>query len=264
MTREAPLRFDAPESCEAAARAAAPLAAGEIRVHPFRLAAGSEARDAWAATLDAGERARASRFVRGEDRDRYVVAHGVLRGLLGAALGIAPRRVRLRTGVSGKPSLDRSPRAPALAFGLSHSDGCALVAISAAGEVGVDLERERDVEALAIARHHFAPEEADAIARAPAATRRACFFRHWVAKEAVLKGIGTGLTLPLDGFALRFDDALVRARVIARDPRLGAVSWNVRMLPAGDGWHAAIATQAEAPRIVVGYDEAAGSASVPN
>jgi 4'-phosphopantetheinyl transferase len=255
IAQRACLRFETPHLCATAPA----LGNGEIGVRAFRLDAPPEARDAWAATLDADERARAARFVREADRNAYVVAHGVLREVLSSYLGVAPARVRIRRGVHGKPSLEGTDRA--VSFNLAHSGGRAIVAVTRDGPVGVDLECERDIEALALARHYFTEEETGAIMQRPAEARRAAFFRHWVAKEAVLKGVGTGLLLPLERFEVRFAEAGDRARVISRAPERIGASWTVRMLPTPAGWHAAIATEHAAARLCFAY-ETAGSGSL--
>jgi 4'-phosphopantetheinyl transferase len=56
-----------------------------------------------AVTLADDELCRARRFRLERDRRRYIVRRAILRELLSRYLGIAPARVRLRTGPFGKP-----------------------------------------------------------------------------------------------------------------------------------------------------------------
>lgn len=153
--------------------------------------------------LDDDERTRADGFAFPLLRDRFVVAHGALRTILGRALGAAPGDVRFSFGPNGKPALaDDSP----VRFSLSHSDDLAVVAITSDCAVGVDVEKERpDVSHEPIARQFFSQAEADALGALPPAERQKAFFRGWTRKEALVKLLGLGLSDPVDTFdAARF------------------------------------------------------------
>ena len=91
--------------------------------------------------LDEIERHRAARLVRDDIRQRYVLAHGGLRAVLSKYLGITPDVVALERSATGKPFLTRELRdRSSITFNLSHAHGRALIAVSQAQEVGVDLE----------------------------------------------------------------------------------------------------------------------------
>ena len=102
-------------------------------------------------------------------------ARAALRQLLGEA--------EVVVGDDGKPRASGG-----LHFNLSHTDGLALIAISRAREVGVDVERVRPVpRAVAIAARVFTQDEAEAVARAGEGERDVLFHRLWVAHEARVK-----------------------------------------------------------------------------
>src|SRR3954447_5184073 len=152
-----------------------------------------------AAALSADERDRARRFRLERDRRRYVARRGRLRELLSDYLGLAPPRVRLRTGPFGKPRVaEGEPR-----FSLSHSHGIALYAIARGLEVGCDIER-RDgrLAEQEGADRFFAPPEADALRSLPPHQHAEGFFNCWTRKEAYVKARGLGLSLPLASFAV--------------------------------------------------------------
>ena len=187
--------------------------------------------------LDGTERTRAGRLVRPGHRVRVVIAHGVLRAVLGRYTLCAPDALRFVAGDGGKPALDGA----ALAFNLSHSADRALLAVSRF-VVGVDLEHERTrLDPLGLASRFFFGAEHAAIRDAPAAERAATFLRYWVSKEAVLKAQGVGLAFPLDAFAIVFARDGATARVTSTDPRRLSPAWTVRMLSVGAGWPAAVA-----------------------
>jgi len=142
------------------------------------------------ALLSPDEQERAARFVFREDRRRYIVARARLRQLLGERLGAAPGALEFVYGEHGKPAL--APRyEDDLRFNLSHGEGVAVYAFADAAEVGVDVEREREIEDTeAIAERCFSPAEREAC-------RTLGFLYCWTRKEAFVKALGSGLSSPL-------------------------------------------------------------------
>ena len=114
------------------------------------------------------------------------------------------------TGVYGKPALAAMSSMPRVRFNLSHTDTIALFAFTLSAEVGVDVERIRALTDMdEIARRFFSKEEVVDLHRLPMHSRERAFFACWTAKEAYIKGIGEGLSMPLDRFAV----SLARQRV---------------------------------------------------
>lgn len=189
------------------------------------------------------ERVRADRFIRGEDRRRYLLAHGCLRRLLGRYLNVEPSAVTFQLGQAGKPALCSATHGSDLSFNLSHAQGRALIAIAEGREVGVDLERVRsDVEVEKLSRRYFSPGEQTMIMQLAQGQRSAQFFRYWVAKEAVLKAQGVGLrSLSQCEVVLSADGA--GAEVLAPAGSLRQDSWTIRFLSCGEGWDGAVAAQ---------------------
>jgi len=86
-------------------------------------------------------------------------------------------------------------------FNLSHTAGLALVAVAGNGRVGVDAEIVRpEIEVADLSRRFFAPAEAAEILALSADVRLAAFFTCWTRKEAFVKALGGGLSVPLDRF----------------------------------------------------------------
>ena len=127
----------------------------------------------------------------GAARRNRRLAHIALRVLLERRCGPSIRGVPFAVGASGKPALACTN----VTFSLAHTAASALIAISDAGLVGVDLEHARKVKIPAARR---APIERAAIALAagvPLAegdpdTR---FLSAWVRIEAVAKATGSGV-----------------------------------------------------------------------
>ncbi len=149
--------------------------------------------DLLAQTLSEDEHARANRFHRPRDRDRFMVARGLLRGLLGDALGCSPASLCFQYNAHGKPVLASNSRR--LGFNLSHSDGLAVFALAWGREVGVDIERILlgvDVETLA--RRYLPAEDAVFVWSLSPTCRPTAFTRAWVRHEAYSKAVGTGFS----------------------------------------------------------------------
>ena len=146
---------------------------------------------------DENDRARRFRFRR--DANRYLVGRGLLRGLLGRYLGVAPEAIRLSYSRHGKPGLEG--RSSSLSFNLSHSDDLAVYAFCLGSEIGVDVER-LDAEAASerIAENFFSPGEVAALRALPPDLQPRAFLTCWTRKEAFVKARGDGLLLPLDAF----------------------------------------------------------------
>jgi 4'-phosphopantetheinyl transferase len=151
------------------------------------------------AVISAEEAARAQRFHSALDRDRYIVQHGILRSLLANYVGCGPRQVDIRTSANGKPYLLAGPERDAIHFSASQSEAFAAFAFSRVGNIGVDIEKMRDIpDMLEIVERHFTPREKHAIFSIPENLRSGLFYKLWTRKEAVLKAQGDGLLKQLD------------------------------------------------------------------
>jgi len=198
--------------------------------------------------LAADETARADRFRFDRHRRRYIVGRGVLRTLLGRYLDRDPRQIRFRYGPNEKPYLAEPAPGPdeagRLEFNLSNSDDLAVVAFSRGVEVGADVEKLRPLpDALDIAERFFSAGERRVLAAVPAAQREQAFFRAWTRKEAYLKAVGTGITVPLD----RFDVSLApedppRMLAMEGDAEKGA-QWSLYHLEPAESYLGAVAIQ---------------------
>lgn len=147
-----------------------------------------------AVTLSAAEYARAERFVFERDRRRYLAAHRALRSVLIHEAGMRADAL-FEIGAHGKPRLS----APgACSFNMSHSAHMALIGLADRGEIGVDIEVRHAISDLHdLARHHFSAQEAQALARIKREEDAlTAFLQCWTRKEACLKALGTGLSLP--------------------------------------------------------------------
>jgi 4'-phosphopantetheinyl transferase len=137
---------------------------------------------------------------------RYLAARHALRCVLGAALDLPPARVAIEVDALGKPHVANGT----LHFNASRSAHLALVAVSTRDPVGVDIELARGLDdADRLARTTLTESEQREWERGRD-TR--AFLGCWTRKEACLKALGVGLTVPPASVAAGFDTA---ERVVA-------------------------------------------------
>jgi 4'-phosphopantetheinyl transferase len=149
--------------------------------------------------LSQEETLRARRFVYPRDRDRYVCAHAAMRTLLSGYTGIDAASIIFATLAYGKPRIERDTATRPIHFNLTHSGNIAALGVSHDYDLGVDLEHVQPIDPE-IANDHFSPSELLTLNSLPADLWLAGFYRCWTSKEALLKGKGMGLNLPLNGF----------------------------------------------------------------
>lgn len=111
-----------------------------------------------------------------------------------------PRELRLEHKLDTQPiCLDF----PLLRLSFSTSGNTAVACASETHDVGIDVERLRDVEnADQLARRFFSLNEVNMIAALPPDEQSHHFLLHWTAKEAGLKAIGQGIVSGLNAFCL--------------------------------------------------------------
>ncbi len=172
------------------------------------------------AILSDDERARATRF-RFEDLQRaFRVTRGALRLLLSKYLGIAPAAIQFVYDPKGKPSVGGLEN---IRFNLSHSGDLALLAFTRNCDIGIDVEQRRALPDLVdLANRYFSPEEKSDLLSLPAEQREQAFFVCWTRKEAYIKAVGDGLSMPLDTFRVTLlPDSMPRIVHLGGDMRAG-------------------------------------------
>lgn len=153
----------------------------------------------YASTLSLDEMSRANRFVFDIHKNRFIVARGLLRQLLGRYLEITPKEVSFDYNPYGKPNLSKSLyQSSQLEFNLSHSENWAAFAFSLQDPIGIDIEAMKEkLEFDEIATRFFSVSESTKLAQLPIGEKKNAFFNAWTRKEALLKALGQGLSFPL-------------------------------------------------------------------
>jgi 4'-phosphopantetheinyl transferase len=200
---------------------------------------------AFNAILSSDEQQRAERFHFAVDRVRYVVGRGALRTILARCMNVnAADRLRFEYGAFGKPQLAGGSAEIPLQFNLSHSGELILIALATGRAVGTDVERVReDVEVERIAASFFSPQEQRDLQSLPARLRVQAFFDCWTRKEAYIKAVGNGLSLPLDQFDVCFLPGQECRLLATRPDPAEARRWVIRALDVGPDYRAAAAVE---------------------
>jgi phosphopantetheinyl transferase len=208
--------------------------------------------------LSSDDRARARQFTDPRQRRDRLTAYIALRIVLERMVGGRVRGAAFVRSPVGKPRLADG----SAAFSLSHSDGLALIGVTRAGEIGVDLERARSVRASA---HHqrliiaagrglaAVPLPAQNVGEPP---RQAAFLQAWSRLEAFAKARGRGLARLLADVGVRGrhsgSGASTPARVEAAARRIveeAGVKAHDLQLPAGLHGAVALGQSTRAPRV---------------
>jgi 4'-phosphopantetheinyl transferase len=180
---------------------------------------------------------------RERDRTLFLLSRALMRTVLASYLQCSGHDVRFCSNDFGKPILHAEVCGSAgLHFNLTHSRGAVALAVSRGREVGVDVEeRGRQVEHLALAERFFAPAEAKHLQDLCEEERGPAFFAIWTLKEAFVKGIGRGLSFPLDAFCFELElDRLVGFRPLAD---FVSPDWHFQQFDMGDRHCGAVAVQ---------------------
>jgi 4'-phosphopantetheinyl transferase len=200
--------------------------------------------------LDTSERERRQRLQVDADRVAFVAAHALLHWALDQ-VGVPPQRHQFVHNPFGRPQLVQGPgrTEPMPGFSMSHARGLVAVALGPGPLVGIDVERVavRRVDPLALARRCFDSGAAAWIAAAAAdpALCRQRFFQVWTLKEALVKAVGLGLSLPLDSFAVQADAPHAVTGAPALRP---AGRWRIEQWSPDAGSWAALAVDEPAGR----------------
>jgi 4'-phosphopantetheinyl transferase len=194
--------------------------------------------------LSPQEKIRRAKYRFAHLQQRYLVAHGVLRELLGKYLSINPQSIVLSKNQFGKLY---GENVGAIKFNLSHSRDLVLFAFTLKREIGVDIEYVRKNFAFAkIAKRFFSPQEANDLLALPRSQQRRAFFNCWVRKEAFLKALGVGLSHELDKFSVGmvdFDRGEDKVRVALQSHGYDTSAWMLYGLKFDLDYAAAVVVQ---------------------
>ena len=199
--------------------------------------------------LTTAERAQAEQLAAEIDAIRFLRRRAALRTILGAYLAVRGRDIVFAVNAYGKPSVLAPKTAAALTFNASHAASLALIAVGRSLRIGVDVERLRpDIDDEGVAERFFGAKELAELAALEPADRIAGFFNAWTRKEAVVKALGKGLSVPLDSFEVSLrpgePPAILRWSAAAG----AAKGWRLHHLEPAPGYVGALAVDSATAR----------------
>ena len=196
-------------------------------------------------SLSEDERLRAERFYFERDRSRFIVGRGLLRFILSRYLEIAANKLQFCYSSRGKPELVETSSAYKLRFNVSHSQEIVLYAVTRDRSIGIDVEYIRPMpEAEQIVNSFFSVYENNVFQHLPLCQKQLAFFNCWTRKEAFVKAIGDGLSLPLN----QFDVSLIPsepARLLGIKGDRSSTCWSLQDLTLDPGYAAALAVEGQ-------------------
>ena len=229
----------------------------EVHLWIVRLEASEGPFEQLSTWLSPDETARAARFRFDKHRRAFVLGRAALRALLGRHLGVPAAQVSFSYGPKGKPALADATHP--LRFNASNSGNLAAIAITEGCEIGVDIEQRRPVpEIERIAERFFAPQEAAELMALPEALRTQGFFNCWTRKEAYIKAVGDGLSVPLDGFRVTLRPGAAAQLLDLGGSREAARGWTMHDFFPEPGYAGAVAYPDQPRRLVIRPVLAAG------
>ncbi len=205
--------------------------------------------------LSCSELQRAERFCSAVLARRYKVARAWLRVVLSEWTGTAPEMLAFRFGAAGKPFLDKPFLEEGPAFNVSHSEAALLIGVTDHGRLGVDIEKQRPIEDHEqLARRYFSAAETAELLSLPGSERDRAFLRLWTRKEAFIKALGGGLSIPLHAFSVSADSCAGNALYAADAALADPAQWFVGDVAAGPSLLAAVALDRPACSVSLSAD----------
>ncbi|MDY6988825.1 MAG: 4'-phosphopantetheinyl transferase superfamily protein [Thermodesulfobacteriota bacterium] len=120
-------------------------------------------------------------------------------------------------------------------FNISHSHGYVICAMTKGARVGIDIEQIRAIDLLDFQRY-MSPQEWKNVQKAPSPYGR--FYEYWTMKESVIKGDGSGLSIPLE-----------HIRIKANRAELYRTHWFLKEIGINSDCKCHLATDLESPEI---------------
>jgi 4'-phosphopantetheinyl transferase len=224
------------------------LTLNDAEVHIWRasLVQPSETLASYSKMLAPDEHQRAGRFIFERDRQRFFVARGMLRLLLGRYLERDPDTVRFSYSEYGKPEI-AEPAKSDLRFNVSHSHELVLYAFTRKRQIGVDVEYVNPDRAVQdIAARFFSEREIAMLRSLPQTQQTEAFFACWTRKEAYIKGRGQGLSFPLTQFDVSLIPGTPVELLECREPANARTErWSLGEIGAGVDYAAAMAVEGD-------------------
>jgi 4'-phosphopantetheinyl transferase len=129
-----------------------------------------------------------------------------------------------------------------LYFNLAYSEDLVIYALSGDCELGIDVERVRELpDLMRIAKHFFAEPEYRDLMKLTLFSEQKASSIAWTRKEAFLKALGNGLSVPLSDFQVSLAPGQPAAFHKLNDKKDRLCQWTLLHLQPAPGYVGALA-----------------------
>ena len=198
-------------------------------------------RDIFWDVLSLDEQNRAVGYCVEDAKQEFIVSRGVLRFIIAHFQECNPRKVCFQTNDWGKLEI----KSDSFFFNVSHSRGKVMVGVSSRGDIGVDIECQRERDSYrSISERFFSSEEKQWLKREKSMQLER-FYDIWVAKEAVSKALGLGMALPLSAYSVVSDTRHFSIEVPSNKRFSTSTTWYLKHVSPFEGYSACVASPFE-------------------
>lgn len=192
--------------------------------------------------LSKSEREKWQRYRFKKDQDNYLVARVLVRTLLSEYLNNRePGKWEFDVNRYGKPHLTNNPTNRNIYFNISHTRGYVVCVFGLHDYLGVDIELiNSNIDIASLAVQYFSEEEVENLLDLPSEAQLGRFYEYWTMKEAFIKAIGMGLSMPLDHFSVRFIKENQTLIKFLEDYPFSTMTWDVKRIMRFNNCKAAI------------------------
>lgn len=127
----------------------------------------------------------------------------------------------------GKPEIENSKN---IHYNISHSSEYVVCAVSDV-EIGIDIEKKREINCIDISSRYFSVEENGLIEGKTYKKSLDAFYKLWTLKESYIKCCGKGFSIPLHSFSLH---------TMALDEELAYGSYQFKSFEIKDSYHISV------------------------
>lgn len=193
--------------------------------------------------LSDAEQSRWKRFLHPAPASRYALCRAALRSILCHWLDCGNDELVIAQDDLGKPFALLGDKSVRVSFSVSHSGGHGLIALARQGRVGVDVEELNTPRGLELLIDSvLSPGERACVSSGNRTERTRDFLRLWTMKEALIKALGTGLSLDMSAFEVPAGMRQGAARGVFRFPESPDAAWRVADI-GGRDFAAAVASE---------------------
>ncbi|WP_291442105.1 4'-phosphopantetheinyl transferase superfamily protein [Desulfovibrio sp.] len=205
------------------------------------------------------EQQEAGRYVHIEDAARHLAGRALARRLLYAAFG-QDCATQDSAAVFARSPYGK-PFCPGVSadFSISHSGSMVWVAFCRCASVGIDVERMRPLPDAAELTSQLHPQEQKDLLSLPPSELQTAFYRCWTRKEAIIKAVGMGLSMPLQSFSVHTGPqesgwiASFTANAVHGATAMLEVGgqWTSRDIKTSDGYQCSVAAHSSCLDVIV-------------